>query len=412
MARGEVRLPDEQTLTSDLKTLRRRGITQLAALDVPALRQVVRAAGRVRSDDPIGAYVIEAMLRDAVGQVGGDHGDAVALLLGLEPGARSDRPSELRKAAAELLNVGVEHFRHAHEAALLSQVAHLLLGEAHRYQLRLSRLREDVRTPVGSRLAVDWLHRFEAMYRIWSPVTGVGNELTAYRSTLLEDNRPWDLKPDPGDPEDDGYTQEQQAAGYVTFALYHHTKALLALRQFVVQFGGLWLLPDAQAETDLRDAVYRVVLASPSSEQEHSYMRSLLAEVDGQELYGFLTRVADDPVAGEVHDTWQAWAATCECRWPLGERHGREPFPTHRNHPGISEQCDLHILVAACGDFCLILDDAWDQIADWYHDVPLPQRRDVTAEELAVLRESPVPRHLVRRQRTSAAGEADASAPA
>lgn len=393
MPGGDIRLPDEPQLIDDLKTLRRRGITQLASLDVPALRQVVRAAGRVGPDDSVGAYAIEAMLRDAVAQIGGDHGDAAALLFGLEPGARSDRPSQLRKESAALLGVGVEHFRHTQEPALVGQVVQLMLGEAHRYRLRLSRLREDVRTPVGSRLAVEWLSRFEAMYRIWSPVYGVGSDLTAYRSTLLEEDRLWDREPDPNDPDDDGYTQERQAAGYVTFAFYHHVKALLALQQFKIQFGGLWLLPDAQAETDLSDAIYRVTLTSPHNERDDSYMRMLLAEVPGQELHGFLTRVATDRVAKKTHDEWQEWVATCKCEWTLGERRGREEFPTHRNHPGISEQCDMHILIAACNDFCLILDDAWDQIADWYHDVPLPKRKDVTAEEVFAWRESVVWRY-------------------
>ncbi len=380
MVTRQARLPDERALIDDLKTLRRRGITKLAELELPALRQVVRAAGRVGLDEPIGAYVIEAMLRDAVAHVGGDHGDVAALLFGLEAGARSDRPSELRRASAGQLGVGVEQFRHVQEPALLGQITQLLLGEAHRYQLRLSRLREDVRTPVGSRLAVEWLSRFEAMYLIWTPVYGLGSDLTAYRSTLLEADRPWDDYVDPSHPED-AYSQERQAAGYITFAFFQYTKALLALRQFEVQFGGMWLLPEAQAETDLSDAIYRVVLASPHNERDDSYMRMLLNKVRGEELHGFLGRVATDAIAKETHDEWQQWAGDCRCTWTLGERHGREAFPIHRNHPGISEKCPMHTLIAACNDFCLILDDAWDQVADWYHDVPLPERRGVTAEE-------------------------------
>ena len=75
---------------------------------------------------------------------------------------------------------------------LFEQLVQLMLGEVHRHRLRTAQLRRDVRTPVGSRLAVEWLHRFEAMHQIWAPVTGLGNNLTAYRSTLLEEDRPWD----------------------------------------------------------------------------------------------------------------------------------------------------------------------------------------------------------------------------
>ncbi len=207
--------------------------------------------------------------------------------------------------------------------------------------------------------------------------------MATVRTTLLEPDRPWDDAVDPNHL-DEGYSQERQAAGYVTFAFFYYTLALLALRQFEVGFGGLWLLPDAQAETDLRDAIYRIVLASPHNERDDSYMRMLLGEVPGQELHGFLSRVAADSIAKETHDEWQAWAGTCTCSWTLGKRHGREAFPSHRNHPGISERCDVHVLIAACGDFCLILDDGWDQVADWYREVPLPGRRDVTGEEVYV----------------------------
>lgn len=397
VASHPVALPDEQDLKDDLKTLRRRGITKLGGLDVPALRRVVRAADRVGDQEQVSAYAMEHMLRDAVAQLGGDHGEAAALLFGLTEGARSDRPSELRLQAARLLAVSAEHFRHKHEPDLIGQVAHMLLGEAHRHQLRLQRLRQDVRTPVGSRLAVEWLSRFESMYRIWTPVYALGADLTAYRGTLLDESRPWDGHLDADHPEE-RYSQEHQAAGYVATALYWYTAVLAARRRFEVRFGGLWLLPEAQAEADLADALYRVVLSSPTGPRDNSYLRMLLGRVPDAELHGFLTRVAEDEVAGTVLEEWQQWAASCDCRWAQGERHGREVFPTHRNHPGISPQCDVHMLVTACNDFCLTLDDGWDGIADWYRDVPWPQRRHLTAEEIHAQRGSPLPRYLARRK--------------
>jgi hypothetical protein len=397
VAHHPVALPDESDLVDDLKNLRRRGITKLGQLQVPALRQAVRATDRVGADEAVGAYVMEAMLRDAVAQVGGDHGEAAALLFGLAAGARSDRPSQLREQAAEIFGIGVEHFRHQQEPELVGQIVQVLLGEAHGHQLRLNRLSRDVRTPVGSRLAVEWLSRFEAMYRIWTPVHGLGADLTAFRSTMLDDDRPWDGHLDANHP-DERYTQERQASGYVTSALFWHTTALTALRRFKVEFGGLWLLRDAQAETDLAAAVHRIVLASPNNERDDSYMRILLARVPDQELHPFLTRVAEDDIAMATHEEWLEWAFACGCRWERGERRGREPFPTHRNHPGISPNCDLHGLVDACSDFCMILDDAWDDIADWYRDVPRPPRRDLTAEEIHALRGSSLPAYLARRK--------------
>lgn len=395
------RLPDEDALLEDLKTLRRRGITTLSRLDLPALRQVVRASGRVGDDEKIGAFMIEAMLRDAVAQIGGDDGDTAALILGLEEGGRSERPAALRQEAIETSGVGKTRFRQAYEPRMFNQAAQLLLREAHSYQLRLARLRSDVRTPVGSRLAVEWLARFQAMYRIWTPVTGLGADLTAYRATLLNEDRPWDREPDPDNPQDTGYSQELQAAGYANHALYHLARVLSTERSFITEFGGLWLLPDAQAETDIADALYRIGLATPNNERDDSYLRGLLNRTD-DELHRFLELITTEEPGIGIHEEWHDWISTCDCSWDHGQRHSREFFPTHRNHPNISNQCDMHTLIAACSDFCLILDDAWDQIADWYHDIPKPARDDVTAEDIYAQRQNPLPKHLSNANRRQA----------
>jgi hypothetical protein len=111
-------------------------------------------------------------------------------------------------------------------------------------------------------------------------------------------------------------------------------------------------------------------------------------------MHGFLGALAGTEIGRETHSDWQDWASTCRCRWELGSRVGREYFPTHLTHPGISEQCDVHRLIAACDHYCLVLDDAWDAIADWYHDVPKPTRTYRTAEEIYMAREDPIFKHL------------------
>jgi len=41
---------------------------------------------------------------------------------------------------------------------------------------------------------------------------------------------------------DPGYSQEEQAEGYASFALYHYALFEWELRQFVTECGGLWPL--------------------------------------------------------------------------------------------------------------------------------------------------------------------------
>lgn len=390
----DIPVPAAEQLDAELAEVRRIGIIGMGRSKLPALATAARAAGRVEPHEPVGSYVIERMLRDAVVAIGGDGGELAAKLFGLTEETRGGRPSALRKMSAEDAHVSVEHFRHSYEPRLRAALADRVLAEIHDYRLRLARLRLDVRIPVHSRLAVEWLARFQAMYRIWTPLTGLGNDLTAYRSTLLEEDRPWDVViQEDGSP----YSQELQAAGYVTSALVHYTRFLLELRDFEVRFGGLWLLPEPQAETELRDAVHRVVLASPNIDRDDSFLRLTLSEVPDRELHPFLRALAGADIGQAIHADWQDWAGTCQCTWELGLRVGRAHFPTHLGNPGISEQCDMHILIAACNDYCLILDDAWDAIADWYHDVPKPTRIDRTAEEIYAAREDPVFKHLLKR---------------
>lgn len=389
----DIPVPAAEQLEAELADVRRLGITEARRLELPTLTTAARAAGRVEPYETVGTYVIERMLRDAAAEIGGSDAELAVKLYGLSEETRGGRPSDLRRMAAEDAHVSVEHFRHSYEPRLRAALADRVLAEIHDYRLRLARLRLDVRIPVHSRLAVEWLARFEAMYRIWTPLTGVGNDLTAYRSTLLEEDRPWDLVTN---SDGSAHSQEAQAAGYVTFALGHFARFLVELRDFEVRFGGLWLLPEPQAETELREAVHRVVLASPNNERDNSFLRSTLSKVPDRELHLFIPALAGTEIGQDMHAEWQEWAGTCRCSWELGSRVGRAYFPTHLTHSGISEQCDVHRLIGACNDYCLILDDAWDAIADWYHDMPKPTRTDITAEELYEARENPLPPHLFR----------------
>ncbi|MCP4224880.1 MAG: hypothetical protein GY773_16205, partial [Actinomycetia bacterium] len=234
-------------------------------------------------------------------------------------------------------------------------------------------------------------------------VSGIGGDLTAYRSTLLEEGRPWDRPPDPSLPGDTGNSQEAQAAGYATDALAHFVTFLVLREEFIIRFGGMWLLPDAQAETEISGAEYRIWLSSPTNERDDSFLRTLLSKTPDREPDGFLEELRSSERGEGIHSEWQAWAGSCRCTWELGSRVGREFYPTHLTHPTISQGCDVHAMIAACNEYKLILDDAWDQIADWYPDVPKPERRPVTAEELMAKRESVLPAH---RQPPPGVGEA------
>ena len=117
----------------------------------------------------------------------------------------------------------------------------------------------------------------------------------------------------PSESEPDGYSQEEQAAGYATDALFHLARYLQGVRSFITRHGGLWLLSDKQAETEVADAVARISLAAPMNEEDDSFLRLVLAEAKG-ELNPFRNRIRGERVMAETHREWQAFVATCQCR--------------------------------------------------------------------------------------------------
>jgi hypothetical protein len=100
--------------------LRVRSLVRIPHTDLPELRKV--AGGDASPAD------VEAILRAAVGNLGGGElGDAAAATFGLSSGAR-DRPAkDRRRRAALVYGVSVEQFRKSHERIVIEQVAEELL---------------------------------------------------------------------------------------------------------------------------------------------------------------------------------------------------------------------------------------------------------------------------------------------
>lgn len=278
-------------------------------------------------------------------------------------------------------------FRKTREKPIIEQIAEMILAIADEGKMRDAREAMVRRHPADSRLAVQWVERFEAYYRIWTPVYALGADLTAYRSTLLEADRPWDDHNEPGrvlDPmtlETEPYTQEYQAEGYVRFAIFRFASFLWEMHEFQVRHGGFWLLSNNEIETAVSDALYRVGWNSPNNERDDSWMRVSMKNA-GQELHLFQHIMNTTTIGTATHAEWQEWAAACKCVWdPNDEYESDRHFPDASTHRSIGEGCQLHAMVAACNDFCSIIDSDWLKIADWYQ-IDAQPRRGVSPEAL------------------------------
>jgi hypothetical protein len=358
--------PRHDSLIEDLKAVRRAGLTRLRKLELPALETAVQACGYVESRETVDAAHVEILLREAVAELSEGAATVAGVMFGLTPGTRGEEPSRLRQDAAQLASVSVERFRHKQEPELIEQCADVLLRMIREYELRRARLGMEHQTPVSSRLAIHWVERFEAYYALWTCILALGGDLTAYRSTRLEPDRPYDREPTEQEPK--GYTQELQAAGYGTDALFHFAGYLYRLEQFIRSHGGLWLFHSKQVENEIADAVQLIRLYAPTNEQDDSYLRACYCERAQGELDPFRKLIASEPILNDLHAEWQEWLETCECTWQLDldRSSTRAYFPTYTTDPGISDACMVHTVIKACGDYCLLIDDEWDRIADWY----------------------------------------------
>ena len=359
--------PEHKVIARELGTLREKGLTKLRSLALPELSRVSRlVVDDERADEVV---AIEATLRQAVERLGGgSYGEGTGLLFGLVGGARNLGPRERREKAADELGMSAETLRTAHQKSIVSDVATQVLALVADQRRREARTQLERRHPAESRLAVEWVERFEAYYRLWTPAYALAADLTAYRSTLLEADRPYDRAPGTSGPDDPGYTQEEQAEGYARFALYRYATFELILHQFMTRYGGLWLLSSHAAEKTVEDSIYRIAWhISPFNERDQSWLRSAAHDTRNQGAHGFLSVVANTETGQARHVEWQQWVATCGCTWPLDEAPEEEYFPTSQSRTGIDSACQMHQVVSACENYCRTIEDEWSRIADWYH---------------------------------------------
>jgi hypothetical protein len=393
-------VPTESELVAELVTLRDEGLPRLRTLELPALAGAARVV--TLDDTSPGHVVIENLLRRAVIRFGGGQfGDGAVALFGLDAGTRGLNSRERREIAADAFGRRFETFRRKQEPLLMTELAGQILGLCAEQRTRDTRAAlERAESPEASAMPRVWLERFAAYYRIWTVVNALGADLTAYRSTLLDAAKPYDRVIGTAGADDPGYSQDEQAEGYATFALFHYAHFAWLLRQFVTLYGGQWLLSDADAESAVAEAVYRIWWHSPWNERDDSYLRTGVAETPDQEMHGFLERLRSTELGRTTEQAWFEWASTCECSWTVGAGSEVEYFPTSQHHPQISDECQLHNVVRACGDYLDLIDRDWTRLADWYH-VDERERRGVSAEALYVDLPADTFRSGTRRPRAS-----------
>jgi hypothetical protein len=352
---GELAVPRFEALLTDLRLIREKGLGKLRHYRVPALHAAARICDLTTEQQQQPA-AIEGLLRLALAELaGGTEADAAEADLGLAQGTKLLPSGVRRSKAAAIYGFSVDHFRKHYELSLFEQVAEAVLTVCREGQLRQTRTQMEQRHPADSRLAVQWVERFEAYYRIWTPVYALAANLEAAVSTRRDEpaeHAPWD----PNSTE--FYDPEDQADGYGRYALYAYTKFQLEVKRFGTRYGGLWLLSDVEVEGQVVDAVYRIGWHNCLNEDDDSWLRRFLADSRHEEPQHFAQMLRATSIGSQTLQEWQQHVAGCDC---AAVEQGEEG-------------CQVHATIRACRDYCDLIDQDWLKIADWYRPGSTPRR--------------------------------------
>ncbi|MEN4475716.1 hypothetical protein [Mycolicibacterium cosmeticum] len=343
-----IRVPTHDALVRELQKVREASLGALRRLRPPALHQAASAAGLTTTDDQNEPAAVEDLIRKAVDRFGGGpYQEAAQYTFGLIGGTKYEPAKERRRQAAATMNVAAETFRKSHEKLIIEQTAEGVLALARDATMRRANVEMQKRHPADSRLAVAWVERFEAYFRIWTPVYALAADLEAaleHYGAEPADHLPWD--PDSVEP----YDPLHEAWGYARSALYRYAQFLLEIKRFMARHGGMWLFSDPKRETEISDMIYRIGWHNPINEENESWLRRALATSQLEEAQPFYGQLSASTQGDMIHDIWQKFV-----------RDGYEAEIT-----GDTSASQVHSTIAASNEYVSAIDEEWLQIADWY----------------------------------------------
>ncbi|WP_188674818.1 hypothetical protein [Subtercola lobariae] len=348
----------------DLTVLRDRGSGYIRDLALPTLSRAVTVLDLTDGEAEERPAAISSLLREAADRLGGGvWQEAAEYSLGLVRGTQRWPKTARRAAAANLFDRKPDTYRKSQELEVLRQMADAVLELCHEARLRRSRIdMENQRHPADSRLAVQWVERFEAYNRLWTPAYALAANLEAALDTYLEEpapHPPWD--PNSISP----YVPEKQARHYARAALYNLVEFQLGVKRFRSKHGGLWLMSDSETETKVSDAVYRIEWHNNLTSEDESWLRRNLADSRHEEFEHFWRVILSFPDGVRIHDKWQDLV-----RDGVGLTTDSE-----------KEHSQVWLTIRACNDYMQWVDADWLKIADWYRPGSTPER-GISAGEL------------------------------
>lgn len=325
--------PSPAELAAELSGLLRTGATTERLRGCTSILGLALTRGKAASDRPEDlAVAAQTLITEAAIRVDDGTNGPAAILLGLAAGTRGSLLKDRRRWAAEALHVSTEHLRKEREPLLMEAVADELYAADSAYRLRQRHREQPERPPEQSGLRVDWLAQHRSYRRIWTPLSGMRNDLLVLRHYLAAEEEDRDAISD-----------------RLCNITWQWARFLLALERFITEQGGLWLLADMDSEIAAADAIYKVQFYVPLGETDCSWLRTVLIETPHQELDGFSDKlIAAGEPRRELMSAIVAWA---DCPKPDDDQNC---------------DCSFHAWLQAAEQFIQLIDQDWYRIADYY----------------------------------------------
>lgn len=344
-----------ESLASELVAAIKSGITLRAVVEMPTLLglEIVRAKALSDEAEDLATAAV-GLVRESAARVDEQADGTVAILLGVATSTRGMPAPERRRKAARSIPTSFDHFRKRYEGELLIRLAEDLVATDSVYR---SRRAHEIQRPAAaeSRLKINWLERHEAYRRIWSPVAALRADLLILLDYLRE-NRDAGIELEAIDV--DSPVAWPDIADRGMNLLWRRAQFTRELNRFVEEHGGLWLLSNPDKESQVAEAIFQIGYHGPFGSADDSWLRLRLAEATGEELDPFINAVYADEAGTETLRSVLSWADQCRC--PL------------KGSGTPSASCEVHRWLAACDLYIRLIDDDWDEIADWYRE----QRRE------------------------------------
>lgn len=149
----------------------------------------------------------------------------------------------------------------------------------------------------------------------------------------------------------EGDDELNRAGDFIISSLHAYAEFLVAKRDFMERYHGVWIFAQADIEKAVADAIKLIEHFSGLRYREESLLR--LEQAEHGELHGFAEALASTAPGRETLARWRGHVKACVCDLdaPAGG-------------------CRMHRLIRACAYYVVVLDTDWYRMMPWHSGPP------------------------------------------